>query len=279
MSDIISSFREWFNEKFNSPLYFTYIGIFVLYHWKSVYVLFFENVINDSNRITTALNYWGPHLDFTLRYKSFEISFLDEILNFILPYLVPVVLTYVFIEFIPILNSWAHRIYLKNLLARKIQFYEHLSEVETKRARLLKESVKARQSQVESVSELEKQKDELIEQIADLQGQLGNPSDKKQDRNNDLNSRWEDELNEIIDNDDFIVAMRKGEKAIYYTQGRITNDVQEKNPSYYTYVSPGSLSLLDTMGIISIPTKDKDVIEFTDKGKFFVRKIRIKGLL
>ncbi len=90
---------------------------------------------------------------------------------------------------------------------------------------------------------------------------------------------WENEFNKVSSDAKAIRAIKEGNSAIYTTNGRFVSDAGRVNRGYSSYISANSLSRLDTLGLIAMITEKRDVIEFTDKGKFFVRKLQEKGII
>ncbi len=237
MDNIFNSFNEWWNERRNSSLYFTYILFLVLWNWKVLFILFIENnvpphVSNFQYAISLYLPITGQFpLDFLL-YKANAL-------------LVPALLTFIAIRYLHEVNSWAHRIGVSNYFERRLIYDEKRADFEDKRTDFLKRIAEQK----------EKQKGYKI----DIEEQT---TDKE---------KWQNEFADLIadKNLSFSKAMAKAIDSIYYSRGSFNHgefgkDLLDLLLSYQII----SVQIRDGVG---------ERLEFTQKGENFAKMFTAKA--
>lgn len=239
-NDIIDSMRGWFKEKTNSPLYFTYILLAIIWNWKILYILFFESpTFFDAPRI--------EYLD-SLQQIDLPYQFINWVLNTCWHILPPAVFTLLAVKYLPFINHWAHNIYLDHYFLRKELFDKKNLEYERRRTGNIGEIAKEKQEQTKSRKTIRESSTQ--------------------------EERWDEEFDKLSHNLNFINSLNKAIVVVYKTSGNFTTH-PESNRTSLTYIDPESLSRLDTSGIISFSKGDYgDKISFTDKGKYFVSKVQ-----
>ena len=90
---------------------------------------------------------------------------------------------------------------------------------------------------------------------------------------------WQEEFSNVLQTEKDVQAIREGNRAVYETNGKFTTNPQSMNRGYNTYVPSPSLSRLDALGLIKMVSEQRNVMEFTEKGKFFVRELQKKDML
>ena len=248
MNDIAKSVWDWFKEKTSSPLYFTYIAFLIVWNWKFFYILFWE----DSSLLSeTKVEYVSTYfLNFQFGINGWQASewqnvILNWILNVIWHIAPPALLTLLAVVYLPYIQSWAHKIYIKNYFERKgVYDIENLEYEKRKTARL---------------SQRVAQKEEQKKQVIRLEKALTQEE------------KWLAELDRVSSNQNYVEAIRRAYNAVYKTNTRFSNDISSANTLGFTYISAEYLSRLDTLGLVDIKSS---TINFTDKGKFFLKELQ-----
>lgn len=185
MTNVLESFGEWWREKRNSSLYVTYIFFLILWNWKILFVLFIEkNIPEHVSSYQYAMSLYVPIT---------ENYLLDFIIYKFLSLLVPAVLTFLAVKYLPNVNAWAHKIEGKNYFDRRLINDEQRSEFEKQRTRFLKNI--AEQKEIQRVF------NEDIEE----------KTTEKEVRQN--------EFAELAKDKNFVEAMNKAIDSIYYNAG------------------------------------------------------------
>lgn len=185
MENILNSFGEWWRERRNSSLYFTYIFFLILWNWKFLYILFIEdNIPKYISNFQYAMSLYHPitciyWVDFFL-YKCWAL-------------LIPAFLTFLAVRYLPRVNAWAHKIEGKNYFDRRLVYDEQRSEFEKQRTDFLREIAKQKEKQKGYKEDIEEQ-----------------TTEKEQ---------WQNEFATLANDKDFIQAMSKAIDSIYYQAG------------------------------------------------------------
>ncbi|MBI2120962.1 MAG: hypothetical protein HYT94_05060 [Parcubacteria group bacterium] len=235
MNEATKSFGEWFKEKTSSPFYFTFIGFVIIWNWKFFYILFWE-----SSELFKA-----PRIEYVV--SNFESSIFAHLTWFLF---IPIVSTYIAIVWLPKLNAWAHKIYIKNHFERQRAYDRERLAYEREKTENLRNEVKEKTIQKELKYEVEK---DLTQE-----------------------EKWDLESKDLFSIDENISALRKANDAIYKTGGKFATEIANLNQSYATYIPPTLLSRLDTLSLASIRNRSTNYgeISFTPKGKYFVLKLQ-----
>lgn len=152
MSEFLSSFSKWFQDKANSPLYWTYFGFFVAWNWKFFQVVFLEDASLFSSPRIEYLN--------SLNITLLGNNFLNWVVNMLWRIVPPIGFTYAAIIWLPALHKWAFGIYLTHYFDRKTLFQERKAEYEEKMAKLVKQEAVAKKERAEQERVIEKTKTE-----------------------------------------------------------------------------------------------------------------------
>lgn len=236
MNELLTSLSKWFSEKANSPLYWTYLGFFVAWNWKFFQIIFLEH---ESLFTTPRVEYLE-----TLIPAPSGIAILDWGINLLWHAVPPVIFTYIAIMYLPRLHRWAFEIYLKYHFERKTMFQEQKAEHERKMAELTKREADAKKERVEQ--------EQIIEE-------------RKTDE-----ERWGKEFRELSAHVLFL-QFKQIIDVIYENNGRT---VRWSNDHPRRMVNTNVLAFAHSKGLINITSNndDNEVIELTDKGRFFVSK-------
>ncbi|HVY72804.1 MAG TPA: hypothetical protein VG984_02015 [Candidatus Paceibacterota bacterium] len=240
------SASKWFSEKTSSPLYFTYVGFFVVWNWKFFQIIFLENsALFEKPRVEYVTSnlylHWGHGL------------FLDGLTSFLWHTLPPAILTIIAILFFPYAQKWALFYYLESRFERKRMFQS--KQLEHNQWLLDQEKLRSQTLKDIATEKVEQKKTE-----------------REIDRATTDQEKWDSEYNLLRSEGVSIdAAINNAEKIIYGHRGYYGTEKYEVN-----YISPDDLSLLDGVNLINIP-RGQNLIEFTEKGKYFVRASKISN--
>lgn len=235
MNGFWSSASRWFSEKTSSPLYFTYIGFFVVWNWKFFQIIFFESPVL----------FWRPRIEYLEHNLYFHTGayqlapVVDFVLNFVWHAIPPAIFTFVAIVYLPIIQKWALEKHLNDRFERKQMFTrkqreydEWLLSQEKKKTATVKSIVVERQAQIEGKKEIEKS---LSEQ-----------------------ERWELEYQEF-EKMPSLIKFQAIIRAVYRGDG------------WTEGVDPGAIALADTRDLITFTNDNRSRMELSQKGKTFAK--------
>lgn len=139
------SIWEWWKEKTSSTVYFTYVLAFISWNWKAIYILFRDSSNSDYQQ--------------KFLYISEEIYFggttwFDWIQNHAWAVLMPIVITYVLVKYLPKINTWAHEIETESYFIRKRKYDDMAYDHEEKRKKVLEKHVETRSSVADLLEKL-----------------------------------------------------------------------------------------------------------------------------
>jgi hypothetical protein len=164
MENFWSSLSKWFNEKANSPLYWTYFFFFIIWNWKIFQIIFLEEAsLFNTPRVEYIENYYYWH-------PTGQIA-LDIAVAFLPRSIPPAILTFLSIKYLPWIHSWAFDIYTDNLLARKESYRQKELDSDNRMAKLKRReaSVKTRISkQEEVINAVKSEEDKVVEEISKI---------------------------------------------------------------------------------------------------------------
>ena len=166
----------------------------------------------------------------------------DWLINLMWHVVPPVGLTFVAILYLPKLHRWAFNVYLGNYFDRKTLFQEHKAEYEKKMVKLMKQEANAKQ-------EIRDQ-ERVIEQTK-----------------MDIEEIWEREFI-LLKEHPLFTKINQAIQVIYNNNGR-TEDWHDKR-----MIDSNVLAFLHSKNLVNIKSdsNNNEIIEFTDKGRFFVSK-------
>lgn len=187
MNDILNSFGEWWRERRNSSLYFTYVFFLVLWNWKIIFLLFVEeNVPRNISSFELAMSLYPPitgiiPVDFLL-YKCYELIF-------------PAVFTFLAIKYLPKVNDWAHEIEVTNYFKRRLVYDGKRSKFEKDRTSFLEKIAEQKEAQKIYKTEIDEKTTEK--------------------------EKWQNEFADLSSNEKipFAKAMSQAIESIYYSRG------------------------------------------------------------
>lgn len=236
MQEFWSSVSKWFNEKTSSPLYFTYIAFFVIWNWKFFQIIFLEN---DKLFSSPRIEYIEKNLNLHITNNTFW----DFIINFGWHIIPPTFLTYLAVEYLPRIQKWAFDIHTRNYIERKRTYwyensrFERFKTVELEGLAMEKELQK---TQIEKIEKAQTQEEKWYE-------------DYKEFEKNLLFRKF----NQIV-------------KSIYNHSGQVSPFL---SGSYHRIIDIDILALAHSKDLINKDgLNNKEVIEPTEKGKFFISK-------
>lgn len=240
MSEFWSTFSKWFEEKANSPLYWTYFGFFVAWNWRFFQIIFLEH---ESLFIQPRIVYLESIL---LQPTSIEL--VNWLFNLVWHVGPPAILTYAAFLWLPRVHHWAFEIYTENLFIRKLAFQKRRVQYEEYVAALTRKEAKAKRVQASQKKVIEKTKTQ--------------------------EEKWDDELVSFSLVNENTQAFSSAVRAAYETAGEFTPNAQYAGIEQ-KYVPARDLSRLDTWGVIEISKGGYgQKLALTEKGKYFLRKLQ-----
>ena len=242
MSEIFSSLSRWFNEKANSPLYWTYFGFFVAWNWEFFQVIFLEHEsLFEQPRI--------EYLDSILLHPT-SVGLIDWLFNLIWHVGPPAILTYVAIVWLPSIHHWAFGIYTENLFVRKLAFQKRKVKYEEDVAALTKKEAKAKKVQATQKKEIERAKTQ--------------------------EEKWLDEFDQIK-RQDLLQSFQRLVGALYQRGGILYGSQVSDHLSNASAV----MAFAGTHDLINTEKRESGspIVQLTDKGKYFSRLLADKGIL
>lgn len=245
-NEIIKSVKDNIEDKATSPVYGVFIISWLIFHWKFVYTAIF--VSEEKIWMATGGTLKSDYLTQTF----FNFSDISFYLLLALPFL----FTWLFIWKFP---KWI-----------SIPAFKKSQESDTEKLEIKLQNrisiLRGRLKITEVIEEETKRKKEIKEQ-------------EKEIKEIDPMTEWLKEFEQVFLSAEDTEAIIVGSKAIYETGGKFVNMQTKTNPGYNTYISSTSLSRLDALGLIKIRSDRRDAMEFTEKGKFFIRELQKKGVL
>ena len=236
MENIFNSFGEWWREKRNSSIYFTYIFFLVLWNWKFLFLLFVEeNIPKHVSSFQYAMSLHEPVTN---------ICWIDFLLYKCWALLVPVLLTFLAIKYLPRVNAWAHKIEGKNYFDRRLVYDEQRSEFEKQRTKFLRDIADQKEKQ-------RKYKEDIEDQTTDKE-------------------QWQNEFAELVTDTNFVKAMSNAIDSIYYKMGNFNQGAFGKE----------LLDLLLARQIVAVQLRKQSNearLEFTPKGEEFAKMFTAKS--
>lgn len=149
MNDTWHSFVEWWKEKTSSSLYFAFIISFLVWNWKSFYVLFSS-----------------PDIAFWIKFKYLASQayctndWYCWIFNHAYALIPPGLMTFGIVVWLPKLNRIVHRIEVQEYFKRKKSYDEELEKYNSSKIQMLEtqaDSKKIEAKLIEKISVAEKQ--------------------------------------------------------------------------------------------------------------------------
>lgn len=245
-NEIVKSVKDSIEDKVTSPVYGVFIVSWLIVHWKFVYTAFFvsEEKIWEATEGMLKSDY--------LTQTFFNFSNFQFYLFFALPFLLTWLLIWKFPKWISIPAF------------RKSQEFE----VEKSKIKLqTRLNVLEEQLRITEVTEQKTKKEKEIKE------------QEKEIKKIDPTIEWLNEFNNILLKEKDVQAIKEGSRVIYETNGRFTTNPENERHGYNSYISSSSLSRLDALGLVKMMSEKRDVMEFTEKGKFFIRELQKKDIL
>lgn len=236
MTEFFSSIQKWFSEKTSSPLYFTYIGFFIVWNWK-----FFQIIFLESETLFTS-----PRVEYLAKLDLHIFDFIpfNWTVNLIWHIGPPAFLTYLTIMYLPILQKWALDKYLDNRFERKRIF----DIKQLRHNNWILEQEKGDKKTLENIKYVREQKAKVEKEIKKTMTEK---------------ERWEFEYPEF-EKSPYFYEFKKILEVIYKKSGYIDDG---KGP----YAPAIALATADSWGLISYNGASRNKIELTEKGKIFAK--------
>ncbi len=243
-NEIIGSFRDCLKNRVTSPIYGIFLISWAVFHWELIYTAFFVS----EQKIWEATG--GMLKNEYLKQSFFDFSNPSFYIFWVLPFVVTWLVIWKFPKWLSIpafkkdQESGLEKKKIKLTLEKELEkVTKELEKEGLERLKITKEK---------------KQKEKEIEET-------------------DPTVIWQREFDQFVLNQKNIEAVTTANKAIYETEGKFTGNRTNVSSGYNTYLFPDSLSRLDTLGLIKIAPDKRNVMEFTEKGKYFIRRLQGQG--
>lgn len=237
MENFFNSFGEWWRERRNSSLYFTFIFFVIVWNWQVFYLLFIAEQVNPiisnfqyvllQNKPISAF----PLLDW-LYFKCNEL-------------VIPIFLTFLSVRYLPQLNDWANNIENENYFNRRLSYDKKRAEFEEKRTVYLKKIAEQKVRQ-------QVYKEEIDEQTTEKE-------------------EWQNEFADLVNDNTslFSNAMSKAIGSIYYSRGNFNQGEFGKELL--------DLLLSNRVISVQVRDGVGERLEFTKKGEEFAKMFTSKS--
>lgn len=236
MGDIANSIVEAIKNRSTSASIGTYVFFWVAYHWQGLYVALFV----DEKYIAEKFN--GLLKNEYLNQYFFGYNGLID-WDVILGFLIPVLLTYLFIWWLPDLIL-VH-------LYRREQRYK----------------VKKRIIKLEEEKAIEKEKEKVVKQEDDtLKAEIKKAETTKKAVKADPTIIWQNELDEFTDREDKLLTQVL--TCVYKFRGNLIVSGEFHGSLPVFELEADALRLGDSKGLVTI-VDEGERIELTEKGKYF----------
>ncbi len=245
-NEIVKSTKDSMEDRATSPVYGVFIISWLVVHWKFVYTALFvsEEKIWEVTGGMLKSDYLTETFFNFLNFKFY--------LLFTLPFLFTWLLIWKFPEWVSI-----------PAFKKSQEFEAEKSKIKL-RARL---NVLEEQLRITEVTEQKTKKEKEIK------------VQEKEIEKIDPTMEWLNEFNTILLKEKDVQAIKDGSRVIYETNGRFVANPQNVSRGYNTYISSSALSRLDALSLIKMVSEKRDTIDFTEKGKFFIRELQKKDML
>ena len=248
--------KEWFKEKNNSSIYFTFIFTTITWNWKFFYALFLspeQDILNLSSiDYALSVSRFLERLYFSTHSFIFD-SLILGIVNFFLFFSVPALFSFLMIWYLPHVNVLAHKKSLQFFFKRK-------SEYDLQNSSYLENKNKETGKQIKTLREIEIKS----QTKANIEKDIKSKESPEEAVKSDINTFASNEFN--------LKALKRANEIVYSNNGYYTTD-----SGYGTrenFIEPAYLSKLDVNGLISW-VDSANRIEFTERGKVFLRHLDI----
>ncbi len=231
MEELAKSFAVWLKERTSNPIYFTFLFYVLICSWREAYVLFFE----DAALLVV------PRIEYIQRFNQGAYG------DFMWHALVPALLTFVTVKYLPWVYTWAHRHHLKHHYERLAVADEERRNYEVSKARYVAEVAEAREQQAKDEERIQASMSE--------------------------EEKWDEEFAESVVDTEFVEALNNAYRVVYGKDGHYTINKGE-NPDFRMYISPKSLSILETNGLVTLSRDNNSRAAFTQKGLYFLKSLR-----
>lgn len=242
MDGFWTSVSTWWEEKTTSPLYFTYIAFFVAWNWRFFQVIFLE----DATKFTAPrIEYISTNLEINLQGSGLVHGILELLVSVGWHAIPPAIFAFTAIKYLPILHGWSHAIYLENHFLRQEAYDARKLQYEKNKTVSL--------TQVATQKTRQKRQKQVIEKTMSQE------------------EKWDKELEDFVKQQHNLAAIQVANVTVYKTNGKF-------NIYQGTSISADLLSRLDTLDIVKINNRES-TMEFTLKGKYFVKQLQAQGKL
>lgn len=245
-NEIFKSTRDNMEDKVTSPVYGVFVISWLIVHWKFVYTALFVS----EEKIWEATG--GMLKSDYLTETFFNFSNFEFYLFFLLPFLFTWLLIWKF-------PKWV-----------SIPAFRKSQEFEVEKSKIKLQTMSDILKEQLRITELTEQKTKKEKEIK---------QQEKEIKKIDPTIEWFNEFNNILPKEKDVQAIKEGSRVIYETNGRFVTNLRNVTSGYSTYISSPSLSRLDALGLIKMVSEKRDVMEFTEKGKFFIRELQKKDML
>ncbi|HCC04956.1 TPA: hypothetical protein DEP58_01455 [Patescibacteria group bacterium] len=256
MTDIMDSFSEWFKEKHNSSVYGIYIIAFIAWNWRMFYVLFLEdNIVGDVTTLSYAEKF-SHHLEkFNTGYFLLDNEVVSFVLNHIILFGVPLIVTYFAIWWLPYMNNLAHERQLKFYFERRSLFDSENTKYQRLKNSKLKEFNEVTKEQTKILKDIVTESEKKLEIEENVAGNIYARE-----------ASWDMEYKKL--NEYFKQKVLKNISEMVYKYGGKLVDSWNNST-----IQTDELAYADTNGLLELKKNTSDIYQLTEKGKYFLKKI------
>lgn len=238
--EIVDSIKEHLKKRLTTPVYGTFTALWVIFHWQFLVTLFFVSEEKIWSKTGLLKNeYIG------------QFFFVSNDWHSYFRWIAPIVLTWLFIWVLP---RWVF-----------IPAFRKEEEDRTSKMRIrITEEQKLQQAET-SLETQKVKKVEAVEKKAEIEKTI---------KKIDPTIGWQKEFDLLKTNSSDLAAIQNAIRVVYQTAGEYTTS-NRYSDERTTFIIPDFVSRVDTLGLVDITEGSYgQKMSFTEKGKFFVRKLQ-----
>lgn len=236
MNGFVDSFFEYWRTRTKTQVYATFAFWWFVLHFEFFYTLLFveqDKILALKHQLKNEY-VWSYFID----YSSLQFWIIQGLL-----FILACLLTWFFIKIFP------------KLILNKAYSWERDNELDRQARKIEYEVALA----------------EKKESLLDSQKRQAVSEKETQDIQEDINKKWRKDF-ELFKKDPAFGSFEDILKSIYENRGRIKKTrYEDGSGQVLSRIPSGSLALADGLGLINVDN-DKERIELTDKGRYFVSK-------
>ena len=255
--DVKDSLIQVLKERVTSPLYGTYVITWLLWNWRAVYITLW--VSEDSIKNQTKLEYLIEAASYTPSPTvvwKIDISILINIFYF---FVVPAALTWLALSWLPNLQNWAYQQYLDFKEARRESLNIFNDKIEKH-----KQSLQNTEDYVEAIQKEKLEIQRAREELEKLRSEREKLQQTQEEVELSEEDQWDLEYEEFKSGKYFEV-FNKIKNIIYGDRGDVS--LEKRNSDFMD-----ALIYFHANEIVEYRDANRDFIELTEKGAYFLKK-------